>query len=65
MFFFFCRFPLTKELALELGALMAQIEYGEYSMERSQGRTGNLTLTAIDKFYPYRYRDGLSQQRLK
>lgn len=44
---------------------MAQIEYGEYSMERSQGRTGNLTLTAIDKFYPYRYRDGLTQQRLK
>ncbi|KAK6621022.1 hypothetical protein RUM43_011325 [Polyplax serrata] len=59
------RFPLTKELALELAALMTQIEYGEYSIERSQGRSGNLLLQAVDKFYPYRYRDGLTQQKLK
>ncbi|KAL0266885.1 UNVERIFIED_CONTAM: hypothetical protein PYX00_009315 [Menopon gallinae] len=59
------RFPLTKELALELAALMAQIEYGEYSIERSQGRSGNLLLQAVDKFYPYRYRDSLPQQKLK
>lgn len=44
---------------------MTQIEYGEYSIERSQGRSGNLLLQAVDKFYPYRYRDGLTQQKLK
>ncbi|EEB20222.1 conserved hypothetical protein [Pediculus humanus corporis] len=59
------RFPLTKELALELSALMTQIEYGEYSIERSQGRSGNLLHQAVNDFYPYRYRDGLSPQKMK
>lgn len=71
------RFPLTKELALELAALMAQIDFGEFNSDRGRGSGGYATtgsssnskdlliLQAVDKFYPYRYRDSLSPDALK
>lgn len=61
------RFPLSRDLALELSSLMSQIDMGDYSLEKSRG-SGNLNnagLKALDKFYPYRYRDALSAQQLK
>ncbi|XP_065213244.1 uncharacterized protein CG43867 isoform X3 [Planococcus citri] len=70
------RFPLTKELALELAALMAQIDFGEFNSEKGRGSGSGgagsssnskdlMILQAVDKFYPYRYRDGLSPDSLK
>ncbi len=54
-------FPLSRDLALELASLMAQIDMGDYSTEKPKGTS----LQAIDKFYPYRYRDVLSPEMLK
>lgn len=89
------RFPLNRELALELASLMAQvcettpvlfilksfffacftpwhrpfqIDVGEYNPDKGRGSGGNNAhhvLQALDKFYPYRYRDGLTQDGLK
>lgn len=64
------RFPLNRELALELASLMAQIDLGEYNPEKGRGSGGSAhpqhyVLQALDKFYPYRYRDGLTQGGLK
>lgn len=53
------RFPLSRDLALELASLMSQIDMGDCS-----GGT-NLGLKALDKFYPYRYRDALTAEQLK
>lgn len=59
------RFPLSRDLALELSSLMAQIEMGDFSPD-NKGRTSqSASIQAIDKFYPYRYRDGLSNEQLK
>ncbi|KAL4098215.1 hypothetical protein QTP88_022860 [Uroleucon formosanum] len=63
------RFPLTKELALELAALMAQIDFGEFYCDKNRGSGGTTkelqVLQALDKFYPFRYRDGASQEAIK
>ncbi|XP_055915623.1 uncharacterized protein CG43867 isoform X9 [Eupeodes corollae] len=61
------RFPLSRDLALELSSLMSQIDMGDYSLEKSRG-SGNMNnagLKALDKFYPYRYRDAMSPDQLK
>nr|CAD7456720.1 unnamed protein product [Timema tahoe] len=65
------RFPLNRELALELSALMAQIDYGEYNPDKGRGSGGvggnphHHVLQALDKFYPYRYKDGLTPDELR
>lgn len=60
------RFPITKELALELAALIAQIDSGEFDSEKSSsGGKDILILQALDRFYPYKYRDSLTQDELK
>ncbi|XP_054260935.1 uncharacterized protein CG43867 isoform X1 [Macrosteles quadrilineatus] len=63
------RFPLTRELALELAALMAQIDFGEFHTDKGRGSGSNMkdlhVLQALDKFYPYRYRDNLTPDALK
>uniref|UniRef100_A0A8D8MG76 Uncharacterized protein CG43867 n=1 Tax=Cacopsylla melanoneura TaxID=428564 RepID=A0A8D8MG76_9HEMI len=58
------RFPLTKELALELAALLAQIDHGELDNEKSAASKDLLILQALDRFYPYKYRDSLAQEEL-
>ncbi|XP_068154934.1 uncharacterized protein CG43867 isoform X9 [Drosophila tropicalis] len=55
------RFPLSRELALELSSLMSQIDMGDYTHEKSR----DVGLKALDKFYPYRYRDALGADQLK
>ncbi|XP_017067569.1 uncharacterized protein CG43867 isoform X8 [Drosophila eugracilis] len=57
------RFPLSRELALELASLMSQIDMGDYSLEKS--RDVGVGLKGLDKFYPYRYRDALGTEQLK
>lgn len=49
-----------------------QIDLGEYNPEKGRGSGGTAghphhhhVLQALDKFYPYRYRDGLTQEGLK
>lgn len=48
---------------------MAQIDFGEYNSEKGRGSGGgqghNCVLAALDKFYPYRYRDALTPEGLK
>ncbi|ETN62339.1 plekhh1 [Anopheles darlingi] len=55
------RFPLSRDLALELSSLMAQIDMGDFSADKAK----TSSLQALDKFYPYRYRDALNQDGLK
>ncbi|XP_065095490.1 uncharacterized protein CG43867 isoform X8 [Ochlerotatus camptorhynchus] len=55
------RFPLSRDLALELASLMAQIDMGDYAADKSK----TSSLQALDKFYPYRYRDALTADGLK
>ncbi|XP_072031714.1 pleckstrin homology domain-containing family H member 1-like isoform X2 [Amphiura filiformis] len=56
------RFPINRELALELAVLMAQLEFGDYkSGSGSDGSLNALALstnidTVIERFYPKRYR---------
>ncbi|KAH8419915.1 hypothetical protein KR009_003841 [Drosophila setifemur] len=57
------RFPLSRELALELASLMSQIDMGDYSLEKSKDI--GVGLKGLDKFYPYRYRDALGAEQLK
>ncbi|TMW47133.1 hypothetical protein DOY81_007782 [Sarcophaga bullata] len=59
------RFPLSRDLALELASLMAQIDMGDYSHEKTKNATSNVGIKALDKFYPYRYRDALNAEQLK
>ncbi|XP_026741550.1 uncharacterized protein CG43867 isoform X2 [Trichoplusia ni] len=54
------RFPVTRELAAELGALMAQLDMGDYSAANT---SHNQPLA--HRFYPYRYRAGLSNDELR
>ncbi|CAH0400051.1 unnamed protein product [Chilo suppressalis] len=54
------RFPVTRELAAELGALMAQLDMGDYSSANSQHNQ-----PLAHRFYPYRYRAGLSNDELR
>lgn len=58
------RFPLTRELAIELTSLMSQIDMGDYLTDKNR-MTTSATLQVIDKFYPYRYRDLMSSDELK
>ncbi|KAG8186143.1 hypothetical protein JTE90_022731 [Oedothorax gibbosus] len=63
------RFPLSKELALELAVLMAQIEFGDYNGDKVRCSTGpttpqQQTQSILEKFYPSRYRDKNDERQL-
>ncbi|XP_075469623.1 pleckstrin homology domain-containing family H member 1 isoform X4 [Ascaphus truei] len=66
------RFPVDKELALEMVALMAQVEHGDLDrpMPSSPGGTSpckmqHLLLQVLDKFYPKRYKLGFPAEQLR
>ncbi|XP_004698721.1 pleckstrin homology domain-containing family H member 1 [Echinops telfairi] len=66
------RFPVNKELALEMAALMAQVEYGDLERPSPPGSGGtppaksqHLLQQVLDKFYPQRYRHGVPPEQLK
>ncbi|XP_037688397.1 pleckstrin homology domain-containing family H member 1 isoform X2 [Choloepus didactylus] len=65
------RFPVNKELALEMAALMAQVEYGDLERPNLPGPEGtppakaqHLLQQVLDKFYPRRYRHGVPPDQL-
>ncbi|XP_059087273.1 uncharacterized protein CG43867-like isoform X9 [Tigriopus californicus] len=49
------QFPLNKDLAFELTALMAQIHFGDLNKEK----TSKFAPEALERFYPSRYLDGI------
>nr|XP_014347011.1 PREDICTED: pleckstrin homology domain-containing family H member 1 [Latimeria chalumnae] len=66
------RFPVNKELALEVAALMAQVEYGDLERQIpsspggvTQSKTQNLLQHVFDKFYPKRYKQGCNYEQLR
>ncbi|MGH0154995.1 UNVERIFIED_CONTAM: hypothetical protein FKN15_032577 [Acipenser sinensis] len=66
------RFPVNKELALEVTALMAQVEYGDLDRPvasspggTSQAKMQLLLLQALEKFYPKRYKQDSTPEQLR
>ncbi|XP_016044939.1 pleckstrin homology domain-containing family H member 1 [Erinaceus europaeus] len=66
------RFPVNKELALEMAALMAQVEYGDLERPNPPGPGGTPPTKAqhhvqqvLDRFYPRRYRHGAPIEQLR
>ncbi|XP_035116669.1 pleckstrin homology domain-containing family H member 1 isoform X2 [Callithrix jacchus] len=66
------RFPVNKELALEMAALMAQVEYGDLEKPALPGPGGtspakaqHLLQQVLDRFYPRRYRHGVPPEQLR
>ncbi|XP_074532607.1 pleckstrin homology domain-containing family H member 2 [Halichoeres trimaculatus] len=63
-------FPVNKELALEMAALLAQVEYGDFerpfSAPGSAQTKSNQTLKQVlDRFYPKHYRRSTSEEQLR
>ncbi|XP_012509264.1 PREDICTED: pleckstrin homology domain-containing family H member 2 [Propithecus coquereli] len=66
-------FPLNKDLALEMAALLAQVEIGDFERPFStpaghitnQCKANQTLKQVIEKFYPKRYRDGSSEEQLR
>ncbi|XP_056624582.1 pleckstrin homology domain-containing family H member 1 isoform X2 [Triplophysa dalaica] len=64
-------FPVSKELGLEVAALMAQIEHG--NLDRSavspasspQSKTQQILLQVLERFYPKRYKQECSMELLR
>ncbi|XP_061467069.1 pleckstrin homology domain-containing family H member 1 isoform X2 [Rhineura floridana] len=66
------RFPVNKELALEMAALMAQVEYGNLDRPvasspgvSSHSKTQHLLQQVLDKFYPKRYKHSITPEQLR
>ncbi|XP_048969240.1 pleckstrin homology domain-containing family H member 1 isoform X3 [Canis lupus dingo] len=66
------RFPVNKELALEMAALMAQVEYGDLERPSPPGPGSPLPAKVqhhlqhvLDRFYPRRYRHGAPSEQLR
>ncbi|GAB0190501.1 pleckstriny domain-containing family H member 1 [Grus japonensis] len=66
------RFPVNKELALEMVALMAQVEYGDLDRPgssspggTSQSKMQHLLHQVLDKFYPKRYKQNSTPEQLR
>ncbi|XP_022429667.1 pleckstrin homology domain-containing family H member 2 isoform X2 [Delphinapterus leucas] len=66
-------FPLNRDLALEMAALLAQVEIGDFERPFStpaghvtnQCKANQTIKQLIEKFYPKRYRDGSSEEQLR
>ncbi|XP_072247559.1 pleckstrin homology domain-containing family H member 2 [Leuresthes tenuis] len=63
-------FPVNKELALEMAALLAQVEFGDFerpfSASGSAQTKSNQTLKQVlDRFYPKHYRWTASEEQLR
>ncbi|XP_060042931.1 pleckstrin homology domain-containing family H member 2 isoform X3 [Erinaceus europaeus] len=65
-------FPLSKDLALEMAALLAQVELGDLEGPTvaltgpgNQSKAEQSLRQAIEKFYPRRYRDAASEDQLR
>uniref|UniRef100_A0A671L4D4 Pleckstrin homology domain-containing family H member 1-like n=1 Tax=Sinocyclocheilus anshuiensis TaxID=1608454 RepID=A0A671L4D4_9TELE len=64
-------FPVSKELGLEVAALMAQVEHGDLdrpaisSIGSSQPKTQQVLLQVLERFYPKRYKQECSMEQLR
>nr|XP_033795464.1 pleckstrin homology domain-containing family H member 2 isoform X2 [Geotrypetes seraphini] len=66
-------FPVNKELALEMAALVAQVETGDYERPfstsagqgTSQSKGDQAVKQALERFYPKQYRHGCSEEQLR
>ncbi|XP_028298145.1 pleckstrin homology domain-containing family H member 1-like isoform X2 [Gouania willdenowi] len=65
-------FPVNKELALEVAALMAQVEHGDLDRPSASSPTGSpqpksqlILLQALERFYPKRYKLDCSSEQLR
>ncbi|XP_069787219.1 pleckstrin homology domain-containing family H member 2 isoform X2 [Narcine bancroftii] len=66
-------FPVNKELALEMAALLAQVEFGDFKRPFStptgqlsmQSKSNQALKQVIEKFYPKRYKQGCTDDQLK
>uniref|UniRef100_A0A4W6BYL8 Pleckstrin homology domain containing, family H (with MyTH4 domain) member 1 n=1 Tax=Lates calcarifer TaxID=8187 RepID=A0A4W6BYL8_LATCA len=65
-------FPVNKELALEVAALMAQVEHGDLERPAVSSPTGSpqsksqlILLQALERFYPKRYKQDCSSEQLR
>uniref|UniRef100_A0AAQ5YLF1 Pleckstrin homology domain containing, family H (with MyTH4 domain) member 2 n=1 Tax=Amphiprion ocellaris TaxID=80972 RepID=A0AAQ5YLF1_AMPOC len=63
-------FPVNKELALEMAALLAQVEFGDFerpfSASGSAQTKSNQTLKQVlDRFYPKHYRRTTTEEQLR
>ncbi|XP_078262285.1 pleckstrin homology domain-containing family H member 1 isoform X2 [Rhinoraja longicauda] len=66
------RFPVSKDLALEVTALMAQVEYGDLGRPApsspggsSQSKMLQFLQQVLEKFYPKHYRQACTSEQLK
>uniref|UniRef100_A0A3Q3ESV2 Pleckstrin homology domain containing, family H (with MyTH4 domain) member 1 n=1 Tax=Labrus bergylta TaxID=56723 RepID=A0A3Q3ESV2_9LABR len=65
-------FPVNKELALEVAALMAQVEHGDLEKPAASSPAGSpqpksqlILLQALERFYPKRYKQDCSSDQLR
>ncbi|CAM4539030.1 unnamed protein product [Lepidochelys olivacea] len=66
-------FPVNKELALEMAALLAQVEIGDFERPfstpagqvTSPSKSSQTLKQVVEKFYPKRYRHGCSEEQLR
>lgn len=65
-------FPVNKELALEVAALLAQVEHGDLDRPGASSPSGSsqpksqiILLQALERFYPKRYKQDCSSEQLK
>ncbi|EDL38577.1 pleckstrin homology domain-containing family H member 2 isoform X2 [Mus musculus] len=66
-------FPLNKDLALEMAALLAQVDIGDFERPFStpagpvtnQCKANQTLKQVIERFYPKRYREGCSEEQLR
>ncbi|XP_073420315.1 pleckstrin homology domain-containing family H member 2 isoform X4 [Dendrobates tinctorius] len=62
-------FPVNKELALELAALLAQVESGDFERPlqatASQLKSNQALRQTLEKFYPKRYRADCTEEQLR
>ncbi|XP_024152637.1 pleckstrin homology domain-containing family H member 2 isoform X1 [Oryzias melastigma] len=61
-------FPVNKELALEMAALLAQVEFGDFERPFSapgsaQTKSNQTVKQVLDRFYPKHYRRTTSEQQ--
>uniref|UniRef100_A0A7M4FC65 Pleckstrin homology, MyTH4 and FERM domain containing H2 n=1 Tax=Crocodylus porosus TaxID=8502 RepID=A0A7M4FC65_CROPO len=66
-------FPVNKELALEMAALLAQVEIGDFERPfstpagqvTSQSKSNQTLKQVVERFYPKRYKQGCSEEQLR
>ncbi|KAK2922223.1 pleckstrin homology domain-containing family H member 2 isoform X1 [Channa argus] len=63
-------FPVNKELALEMAALLAQVEFGDFerpflSPGSAQTKSNQTLKQVLDRFYPKHYRKTISEEQLR